>query len=244
MTVEKNDFILTLSLFGILLSLLVQVSYAQNIKSGNFSAVIIIDEAGGLSNSSSFKMALSAGSTLGLSNSTTYRACLGYMCVEFGPRGEILSVRFLLEFNISGASGDQGFVGNNGTGLYSPKDIAQLFVCVQDPTLTDNPVFGIVSAGSSRYIRLDQGASYVLNVAEDQPGNKFLIPVTSKGCDTIRSRMPLQLPLTAFIPIPEFLSAIELAIKYPINIIGDFDKTGTFTLVLEKNESQIIGKIV
>ncbi len=225
----------------IFLAVFIVPSYAQKMTSGNYSTFIDIDEGGGFSNSTNYKTVASLNSVMGISNSTTYKVCMGYICVEFGPGGQILSVTFLLDTSIRGSS-DQAYVDNNSAGLYTAGMLQNLFGCIQNPTIADTPVFGIVGAGSIRYIRLDQGTTYALRVSENQPGNRFIIPITSGGCAIIRNRLPLSstiLPFVAGVPIAA--NALELSIKYPVTMIGEFEKTGRFTLILEKNQSQIIG---
>jgi len=202
-----------------------------------------MDTAGGFVNSTNHKMSLTADSVFGNATSFSHNLCIGYMCIAFGPRGEILGVTFLLDLNISGPAGDVAFVDNKTTGLYRAKDLVKYFVCIQDPTITGNPAFGIVYSGSNlRYIRLDNASSFALRLSQDQPGNKFVIPVTSNGCDAIRNNLPLSLPLISFVPVSDALNAIELILSYPVDLIGNFERTGKFKLILEKNETEIIGR--
>ena len=81
-----------------------------------------------------------------------------------------------------------------------------------------------------------------MRLSQDQPGNKFVIPVTSNGCDTIRNKLPLSLPLIPFVSVSDALNAIELILSYPVDLIGNFERTGKFKLILEKNETEIIGR--
>ena len=219
-------------------------SAAQRMTSNNYSTVIIVNEFGGYLNSSSYKMDMSATSIKGVSNSTMYKACIGYLCIQFGPAGTIMSVAFVMDMSIGGVSGDQAAADTKSTGLYRSTDLSNYFTCIEDPSLADNPVVGIIAAGDKlRYLRIDNGTSYTMRVAEDQPGNKFIIPITSGGCAVISNKFPLTLPLTPFIPgADEALGAMELAINYPIEIVGDFEETGKFRLVLEKSDTGIIGR--
>lgn len=228
----------------VLAIVLISPSNAQIMNSNNYSAFVIVDEFGGSLNSSNYKIDMSATSITGIANSTMYRACLGYLCIQFTPAGTIMSVAFMMDLSIGSVSGDQAIADTQSTGLYRSTDLTNYFTCVEDPSITDNPIIGLIAAGDKlRYLRLDNGTSYTMRVAEDQPGNKFIIPVTSGGCTVISNKFPLTFPLSPFVPgTDEAMNALELAINYPIEIIGDFEETGKFRLVLEKNDTGIIGR--
>ena len=243
---RKAEFILLIGFFALAIGIsAAQIPENARLTGTNLAAIVVVDEVGGPLNGSNNKAVITGDSIFGFANSSSTRICIGYICVEFGPAGELLSITFLLDLNISGPAGDIAFVDTQGIGLYRPKDISRSFVCVEDPTATGKPVLGIIHAGSSnlKYIRLDTGSSFILRLAQQQPGNKFIVPVTSGGCDIIRNKFPLVLPLSPFALPANLLNTIELIITYPFDLKGDFEKTGAFTLVLEKNESQIAGGV-
>ncbi len=210
-----------------------------------YALTAVVDAAGGPLNSSTTKVVVTSDWISGLANSSSTRVCLGYMCIEFGPGGEVNRVTFLLDFSINGTSEDTAYVDNRTSpGVYRPKEITNFFACVEDTSMSGSPVFGIIHAGSRlKYIRLDQGSSFVLRLSQEQSGNKFIIPVTGGGCNAIRSKFPIVLPLTPFVLPTNLLNIMEMIISYPFDISGDYEKTGKFQIVLEKNDTRIIGEI-
>ena len=143
-----------------------------------YALTVVVDAAGGPLNSSTTKAVVTSDWISGLANSSSTRVCLGYMCIEFGPSGKVNRVTFLLDFSINGTSEDTAYVDNRTSpGVYKPKDITNFFTCVEDTSMSGRPVFGIIHAGSKlKYIRLDQGSSFVLRLSQEQSGNKFIIP--------------------------------------------------------------------
>ena len=160
---------------------------------------------------------------------------------------------FLLEFNLSGSSNDVAFVDNETASnkQYRAAMIQNYFSCVHDVSLSQSPAFGIIFAGSKlNYINLTTGNSFALRVSQDIPGNEFIVPITQNNCTTLTDGIgeinKFGTIFSPFVALSEAINAIELALGYPnIDIAGDFDRTGSFTLVIEKNdtnENQIIVK--
>jgi hypothetical protein len=243
---SRITFLLVLLFFLMLLT----YSYAQEnvLNSTNFKTVVVVNEAGGNLSSANFKSDFSVYYLQGISNSSSQKICLGFICIDFGPRAEAVLVSFVLEVNLSGTVGDTVVIDNNTSpGLFKASDITRYFACIQDATLSNTPIIGVIYAGSGnfRYIRVDPGASFSMRLTQEQQGNKFVIPVTINGCDVVKNRLPLSVPsifTLPFVSISDILNAIEIITTSSLDIVGDFEKTGSFTLVLEKNETQIIGE--
>ena len=91
-----------------------------------------------------------------------------------------------------------------------------------------------------------------MRVSQDIPGNEFIIPVTQNNCTIFNAKMPqiaqFGTLLQPFLLVNEAVNAIELSLNYPaIDIAGIVDKTGSFKINIEKNETngnQIIIKPV
>lgn len=250
--IYRTEYLLLLTL---LLSILAAVSYAQAnetnvLNSTNFKTSIVMDEGGRNLSSSNFKSDLSVYYLQGVSNSSSQKICLGFICIDFGPKSEEVLVAFVLEANISGTANDTIVIDNSTSpGLFKKSDISRYFACIQDTSLTSSPLIGIIYGGSGdfRYVKVDPGASFNIRLVQEQAGNRFIIPVTSTGCDVVKNKLPLSVPSIFTLPFVSFddlFDAIELAITYPIDFVGNFERTGTFTLTLEKNETQIIGDTV
>jgi hypothetical protein len=228
-------------------------AYAQNnntLNSTSYKTVISVGDSGGNASSASFKGDLGVFYLQGVSNSSSQRVCLGFLCVDYAPAGETVLVSFVLEANLSGAADDTVLIDNSTSpGLYKAGDISRYFACIQDTSLTDSPLVGVVYAGSGgfRYVRADSGSSFIIRLTQVQPGNKFVIPVTQDGCSVVRNKLPLSVPsiLTLpFVAVGDLSTAVEFSVSAPIDLVGSFERTGSFTLVLEKNETQIIGDTV
>lgn len=216
--------------------------HAATINSTTFKTIMVVDAAGGFSNSTNFRSVYTVDGVLGSSSSTSNKLCVGYLCFEVGAEGEV-TVTFLLETNLSGTSNDQAFVSvDNTTGLYRANQITKFYTCIQDTSLADSPVIGIIFAGTNfNYARLDNGTSFAMRVSQAQAGNRFVVPFTSGGCTTISNNYPITLTVVPFVPTSDVINAVEMLINYPINIVGSFERTGSFTLILERNETDIIG---
>ena len=152
-----------------------------------------------------------------------------------------------MEFNISGSSNDQAEVDQQGVGIYYTNQIDNYYTCLEDPSLTYTPTFGIMFSGTElNYIQLSSGDSYAMRVSQYEPGNRFIIPITMTGCESILNKSEivksfgyLTQPFVSFIETLDY--PIQMELSYPeIDIVGDFSKSGNFIISLEKNETQII----
>lgn len=221
-----------------LLAFLAVPAHSDIISSSNFTSVIVVDAAPGISNSSSSKVIFSLEGIVGNATnpSRTQNLCIGYICVLFGPSGEMFVV-FLLDTSVGGASGDQAFVDDAAitpgtSNLFKLNQLSKYYTCVQDSALSGTPVFGVIHAGTKlRYIRVDNPSQYSIRVAQDLPGNRFVVPVTGGGCQGIGSKLPFS--YTPFMPIEGITTAVDLIVRYPFDLMGDFERSGKFTLVFE-----------
>lgn len=163
------------------------------------------------------------------------------------------TVAFQMEFNISGTANDAAEVDGLGAGVYKSGELQNYYSCVQDTSLPKSPAFGLVFAGTTLdHINLTsgtQGGSFAVKISQLQSSNRFIIPATIDGCGTIRNRMPdirqgvLTQPFAAF--IGALKNPLEVILSYPsIDIVGDFSKSGTFAITLEKNETNGIAQII
>ncbi len=226
---------------------------AQEMNSSSYKLQTVLDSAGSKVQGTNYIVYGSVGQISGLTASISYDLCAGFLCnfIEFitNPR-----VSFLLEFNISGNANDVVFV-DNFTSLkqYRASSIVNYYACLQDASISNTPTFGIVFAGISlNYINASAGNSYVMKMSQDIPGNEFVLPVTQNNCTVFNARMPqisqFGKVLQPFVLVNEIINAIELSLSYPaIDVAGDIDRTGSFTLNIEKNQSnenQIIIKPV
>jgi len=238
-----------LALF-IAFALFIPASRSDYMNSASYTMHVLVDEAGGEANSTTYRVLLEAGQYFGLTESIQYRLCVGHLCTLFGflPGGSLLipTVQFLLEANIAGSSGDVGYVDSQTAyGTYKPASIVNYVGCIEDTVLANDPTLGVVYAGSRlKYIKLETGASHKITMSQEQAGNRFVVPVASGGCGLIASQFTGSIPVAPYVPAASFLNAIELILKYPINIVGDFEKTGAFTIVLETNQTNITGEPV
>jgi hypothetical protein len=221
---------------------LVIISYtvsADFATSGNYSVFMATDEAGGQINSTNFVAYVTASEISGFSSSLRHNVCFGYMCVEFGPLGEILKITFILQTD---ATDKNVYVDTNtDEGTYSPGDISKFFVCAEDTANGQAPVVGISFAGSAlNYIRLDKTNLLTMRMSQNAEDNKFIVPVTVGGCTVVSNKMPLSLPYTPFVPFNDLMNAVELMASYPVDLVGSFERTGRFTLTLEKTGNNVI----
>ncbi|MBI2579319.1 MAG: hypothetical protein HYW27_00275 [Candidatus Aenigmarchaeota archaeon] len=141
-------------------------------------------------------------------------------------------ISFKLAFNINGSPGDAVYAGSNsGAGFYGAGNASAPYACIED----GSNAFGIVQTGSQLdYINVSAGS---IAISETQEGNRFAIPVVGSACSLIGTKS-LSHPLQPFISTNEGVGAIELVLEYPgIDIRGDYERTGSFTLVIERNES-------
>lgn len=188
----------------------------------------------------------------GKTTSSSFIAVLGF---DFPLLSEILNqtVTFVLEFSINGTANDAAEIDSSQLSanqkflLLTSKNISNFYVCMEDAAITGTPAFGIVFSGKQlSYINLSvnttQTTSFNLRLSQAQEKNRFVIPITREGCANIRSKFQL-IKIHGFMPqafVPFFLgkSPIEIILSYTdVDIIGDFVKTGSAKLVLEKNET-------
>ncbi len=251
-TKAGESYFYRISLFAILfLSLVFSTAHAEDMNSTNYNINPIVDDAGGKIDSNTYIVFGSFGKIYSRSSSISFDLCAGFICsfIEFIANAK---VTLLLEFNLSGNANDTALVDNyTAIGQYVPRNLLNYYACLHDVSLPNSPTFGIIFAGSSlNYINLSSGNSFVLRVSQDIPGNKFILPVTSGNCTVFNTRLAqiaqFGTLLQPFVIASETINAIELALSYPaIDIIGGFERTGPFTLVIEKNETnedQIIVK--
>ena len=236
--------------------LIITTTHAQDVNSTSFKILPVMASAGGDSQGITLKMTGKVGQPIsGKATSISFDLCSGFIC-NFIEAIINSKVTFLLEFNISGSGNDTVFVDNE-TALkqYRSGSVANYYACLQDVNLTSSPTFGIIFAGSMiNYLNISlnttPGNSYSLRVSQDIPGNEFVLPITQTNCTVVNTRIPeigqFGTILHPFVSLNEALNAVELALGYPnIDLVGSFDKTGAFTLVFEKNdtdENQIIVK--
>lgn len=232
--------------------LIVATSHAQEMNSTSFKILPVMAGGGGDSQGVTLKIAGKLGQPIsGSASSVSFNLCSGFVC-NFIQAIINSKVTFLLEFNISGSGNDTVFAGNE-TALrqYTASQLSNYYACLHDANLTSSPTFGIIFAGNVlNYINISSGNSYALRVSGDIPGNEFILPITQNNCTVINTRMSeissSGTIFNPFVALSEAINAVELALGYPnIDIAGSFDRSGAFTLVLEKNdtnEEQIIVK--
>ncbi len=240
----------------IVLVFMIAAAHAQDINSTNFKAFPVMASAGGDSQGVTLKISGKLGQPVsGSVTSVSFSLCSGFLCNVL----EIITnakVTFLLEFSISGSGNDTAFAGNE-TALkqYSSSQLTNYYACVHDVNLTNSPAFGIIFSGSVlNYLNISANTtvnnSFSLRVSQDVPGNEFILPITQDNCTIVNTRLSeissLGSILHPFVALDEAINAVELVLGYAnIDIAGSFDRTGAFTLVLEKNasnENQIIIK--
>lgn len=153
------------------------------------------------------------------------------------------------EFNISGNGGDNADVDNQTIGYYryDNSSLQNKYLCLRDENITNTPTYGMVFSGRDFFdINVTSGNSFVMKMTQYSNGNRFALPVTRDGCGVVRNKMSA---ITRFGTLTEpfvpFLTGsgrnpVEITLSYQgIDIIGDFAKTGSFTLLLEKNDSDV-----
>lgn len=239
-----------LIIFAFLLS---GAAYAQDMNSTNFKAYPVMASAGGDAQGTTLKLAGKVGQPAsGQVSSASFSMCAGFVC-NFLEIITNAKVTFLLQFNISGPGSDAAFADNEtALNQYQNWQINNYYACLHDTGLASSPAFGIIFAGSSlNYVNISSATNASgLRVSQDIPGNQFIIPITQTNCTVINTRLhEIDASGTVFNPfvvLNEAINAVELALGYPnIDIAGSFDRSGAFTLVIEKNdtdENQIIVK--
>lgn len=161
------------------------------------------------------------------------------------------TVTLEMEINVSGSGGPDSYeVDGKGVGFYRPSDLANYYACTQDSAIANTPVFGIVFAGDQlNYINLTAGNESIMKVSEFIPGNKFILPATSSGCNNVKGKVPSisggVMPQAFVSFIDTLKNTINIILSYPeLDIVGDFTKTGTFALLMEKNVSGSTSQII
>ncbi|MBI5061181.1 MAG: right-handed parallel beta-helix repeat-containing protein, partial [Candidatus Aenigmarchaeota archaeon] len=156
-----------------------------------------------------------------------------------------INVAIELEFNISGVSGDTGYVsGNTDLGTYLKSGLDHDYTCVDDTTISGTPALGIVFYGNEfHYITMAKPNSYGLKLSQSIAGNKFMIPFVS-SCGEIKGKM---LQIEAGQGILRFGAAdtgktypIEIYIDYPFDINGSYELRGNIELVLERTSTGVV----
>jgi len=146
-------------------------------------------------------------------------------------------ITFEMGFNISGNANDEAFVDTYNTGYYT--DLNKKYACVQDRSVSGEPAFGLAFGGRVfNYINLTAGNSYKMKLSQYERGNKFIIPATINNCTTVSNKMPLGDIVQTFVKFLSKISTVELSLSYPaIDIEGSFQRTGSVSMVIEKNET-------
>lgn len=148
-------------------------------------------------------------------------------------------VMFSLGFNISGPANDRGFADSNQTpGEYFSPDLTKYYTCVDDLSQPEDAVFGLVFTGNSfNSINLTGGDQFTITMTQLGDEADLLLPVTIGSCSVIGNSTPTTGLPPAFNEFLTERSQVQLILDYPVDIVGDISKGGTFTLVIEKNES-------
>ncbi|MBI2173163.1 MAG: hypothetical protein HYT73_03065 [Candidatus Aenigmarchaeota archaeon] len=140
-------------------------------------------------------------------------------------------ISFKLAFDINGSSGDTSRADGKAAGFYRADNITKHYACIDD----GNNAFGIIRTGAQLdYVNATTGS---IIVSETQEDNRFAIPVLGSACSLLETK-GLSHPLQPFISTNEGVGAVELVLEYPgIDIVGDTERSGSFTLVMERNQS-------
>ncbi|MBI4896075.1 MAG: hypothetical protein HY832_00820 [Candidatus Aenigmarchaeota archaeon] len=154
------------------------------------------------------------------------------------------AITVILELNISGTANDQGYVDTQGVGFYHKADVTNHYLCVEDASLTNTPTFGLVFSGSNLLsLNLTTTPAYHMELTQYEQDNRFLIAATKGSCTTIRDRMSL-IQTFSFLTQPfasfatQHFYPVQLIVSYPfVDLVGDFDKSGIFTFIVTKNET-------
>ncbi|MBI4019080.1 MAG: hypothetical protein HY364_02405 [Candidatus Aenigmarchaeota archaeon] len=154
------------------------------------------------------------------------------------------TITFSIEANLNGNGGDTVSVDGRGAGFYNPPGLSRRYACIQDTSIAGSPVLAMIYAGDAlKYINVTSGSSFVLKMSQFQTGNKFILGVTDGGCGRISDRSP-DIESGSLAAISDFIATaannIQIALSYPgIDIVGEFSKAGTFTVTLQKNQTNV-----
>lgn len=168
-------------------------------------------------------------------NMTSY----GYYTVDAtaGCGSTASTVTFSME--IDSSSG----VLDGSTGTSSSKR----YGCISNPSLSGNPSIGIVSSGSTfRQSNITtSGDAKRIDITEYLSGNKFVVPVTTSGCDVVSTNVPVLTSTESFTSFVETtVNPLQLFVKYSdidLDINNNVSARGVFTLSISKNSQ---GRIV
>jgi hypothetical protein len=242
-----KQFLLVAVFFILSISLIAATAQAEEANSTSYRIVSQVFDAGGGTVNSSYVLTTSFTDMTGMSKYKNTIACIGYLCFSLQQVREQKFITVVMNFNISGKEGDSAYVDSKGFGFYLPVELNKYYTCVEDASIQGTPTFGIVFAGNQlNYIRmLNYSDSADLRVSQFEEGNRFLLPVTKGGCQIIANKLPMS-SLAPFVPASTLADSIEFILSYPfMNIIGDFQRSGKLSLVLEKNgTNQILVDVI
>jgi len=234
----------------IFILLFAATAMAFEINSTDYRSISTVFDFGGqFVNNSAYGISVSITDLRGLTNTSSTYVCLGHLCVSLQQISGQTIVSFLLNLNITGQANDTAYVDTLTTlGLYKPIELNKYFTCIEDTAIASTPTFGIVSSGEQmNYIELRNSTvnSYILRVSELQEGNKFLLPVTTGGCSGIGNKLPLS-QLVPFVTISGVSDAVQMILSFPFtDIVGDYQRTGKLSVILEKNDTnQIVVDVI
>lgn len=249
----RHDFV-----FAFIIILAAAV-FAVEMSSSSFKAETATPTASGVVTGSGLIARTAVETFAGKESSSSYIVILGF---DFPPLGITLNqtVTFALEFNINGIANDsaeadaQKLSGNQTYLMLTPSNLSNFYICMEDTVISGTPTYGIVFSGKAlSYINLSrnttQTTSFNLRLSQAQERNRFVLPITTGGCSNVRGKFQLIkihgfMP-QAFVPFFEGQAPIDIILSYPdVDIIGDFVKTGSFKLVLEKNETDTNVEII
>jgi len=170
------------------------------------------------------------------SSTISITADMGAKCAD--------TVTFSIETNLNGNGGDAVDVDGKGAGFYNPPDLYRRYACLGDTSISGNPVLALMYAGDQlKYIEATAGNSFAMKMSQFETRNKFILAVTDGGCGKIRGRSQ-NIEAGSLLAISDALAAaassIQISLSYPgIDIVGDFSKSGTFTITLQKNQTNV-----
>lgn len=148
-------------------------------------------------------------------------------------------VSFKWSLSIGTPANDDMTVENKGVGYYTASNIAKPYVCTEDRSVNGIPTIAMVYAGGQLNF-INHTSANTSEMSQMHAGNRYILAITQAGCnETVAPKVPLPSIVTPFVPTGETKDSIELVLRYPnIDIVGNLERTGDFTLVLEKNETE------
>jgi hypothetical protein len=228
------------------LILVVPAAMAMDANSSDIRAAYVeINGGGTYSNSSDLSLFSSLSTVSGAAKAGNKFLCLGYLCFSLEQINIRPTVTFILGTNATDT--ERAAVDEKSAGFYWPYELNKYFACVEDAGVTNTPTFGIVFSGQQlNYIEIENTTTnYILRMSQIEEDNKFLLPATVGGCSNIGSKLPM-FTLSPFVPGAEQANSIEMFLSYPfVDIIGNYQKSGKISVVLEKNNTnQIIVDVI